>query len=205
MKVVIVDYNMGNLGSIYNMIRKIGYECIISSTPDEILTADKIILPGIGSFDYGIQNLKNLKIYDIIVKKVVSDKTPILGICLGMQLMTDGSEEGQESGFGFIKGFAKRFTFSDPTFKVPHMGWNVVILKKESKLFKGMENQENRFYFIHSYVVECFDKNDILTITNYGYNFVSSFEKENILGVQFHPEKSHKFGMQLFKNFLEQY
>jgi glutamine amidotransferase len=203
--IVIIDYNLGNVNSIANMIKKIGYKCIITSNPHEISQADKIILPGVGAFDYGIQNLKKLNIYNIIIKKVIEEKTPILGICLGMQLLTDGSEEGIEKGFGFVKGYAKKFQFSDNNLKVPHMGWNTVKITKKSKLFYVMENQENRFYFVHSYAVECFDEEDILTLTSYGYDFVSAFEKNNIIGVQFHPEKSHKFGMQLLKNFIEKY
>jgi len=204
-RIVIVDYNMGNLGSIGNMIKKIGYSYIISSNSNEILNAEIIIIPGVGSFDRGIINIKELKLYDVIIKKVIEYETPILGICLGMQILTEGSEEGNEKGFGFIKGYAKKFKFNDNKLKVPHMGWNRVKLLKNSKLFAGMENQENRFYFVHSYAVQCYDTRDILTLTPYGYDFVSSFEKGNIIGVQFHPEKSHKFGMQLLRNFIERY
>lgn len=204
-KIIIVDYKMGNLGSIGNMIKKIGYSYIISSNSKEILNADYLILPGVGSFDLAITNIKQLNLYDIIIKKVIEDRTPVIGICLGMQILTEGSEEGIEKGFGFIKGYAKKFKFDDNKLKVPHMGWNIVRLLKKSKLFIGMENQENRFYFVHSFAVECYETKDILTLTNYGYDFVSSFEKENIIGVQFHPEKSHKFGMQLLRNFIERY
>lgn len=204
-KIIIINYNMGNLGSIVNMIKKIGYSCLVTSDVNEILKAYKIILPGVGSFDYGIKNLKSLGIYDVIFKKVLDGKTPILGICLGMQILTEGSEEGTEKGFGFIKGFARKFDFKDNKLKIPHIGWNTINIKKNSKLFKDMESQENRFYFVHSYAVECDDKKDILTTTFYGYEFVSSFEKENVIGVQFHPEKSHKFGMQLLRNFIEEY
>jgi glutamine amidotransferase len=203
--IVIIDYNLGNVNSIANMIKKIGYKCIITSNPHEISQADKIILPGVGAFDYGIQNLKKLNIYNIIIKKVIEEKTPILGICLGMQLLTKGSEEGNLEGLGCINAYTKKFKFEDNKLKIPHMGWNIVKLQKKSLLFEGMEKQENRFYFVHSYAVECYEKEDILTTTYYGYEFVSSFEKENIIGCQFHPEKSHKFGMKLFKNFVEKY
>lgn len=202
---IIINYNMGNLGSILNMIKKIGYNAIITSNLDEISKASKLILPGVGAFDNGINNLKELGIFDLLNKKILEEKVPILGICLGMQLMTLSSEEGKEKGLGWLNAITKKFNFQNKELKVPHMGWNTITLRKHSKLFNEMENQENRFYFVHSYAVECFDKNDILTTTCYGYEFVSSFEKENIIGVQFHPEKSHKFGMQLLKNFIEKF
>lgn len=203
--IVIVDYGMGNLGSIYNMIKKIGYISTISSDTNQIEKASKIILPGVGAFDNGIYNLKKLNIFELLNQIVLEEKVPILGICLGMQLMTLSSEEGKEKGLGWINAVTKRFTFNDKRLKVPHMGWNTVQIVKQSKLFKNMEYQENRFYFVHSYYVDCLDKSDILTVTNYGFPFVSSFEKENIIGVQFHPEKSHRFGMQILKNFIELY
>lgn len=205
--IVIINYNLGNPGSILNMLKKIGHNAIITSNIDEISKATKIILPGVGAFDNGVSNLKELGLFDLLNKKVIEEKIPILGICLGMQLMTLSSEEGKEKGFGWINAVTKKFNFekSDLNLKIPHMGWNMVKIQKKSKLFSGMEEQENRFYFVHSYAVKCLDKHDILTITFYGYDFVSSFEKENIIGVQFHPEKSHKFGMQLLKNFIENY
>ena len=203
--IVIVDYGMGNLGSIRNMIRKVGGKSVITSDKSEIKEASKIILPGVGTFDNAVKNLEKLGLIDIIKEKVLVEKVPILGICLGMQLLTKGSEEGYLEGFGFIDAETKRFNFKDKDLKIPHMGWNVVKLQKRSRLFEGMENQENRFYFVHSYYVDCFDKRDILTTTFYGIEFISSFEKENIIGCQFHPEKSHKFGMQLLKNFVEKY
>lgn len=169
-----------------------------------IKNADKIILPGVGAFDTGMKNLLRLGLISVIEEKVLKEKTPILGICLGMQLMTIKSEEGQMKGLGLINAVTKRFNLSEG-YRVPHMGWNTVSIQKKSKLFLGMENQENRFYFVHSYYVECFDKEDILTLTNYGISFVSSFERDNSLGLQFHPKKSHKFGMRLFKNFIENY
>ena len=163
------------------------------------------MLPGVGAFDSAVKNLKKLHLWDLIKEKVLVEKVPIMGICLGMQLLTKGSEEGELDGFGFIDAYAKRFEFEKEDLKIPHMGWNVVNLQKKSKLFEGMEHQENRFYFVHSFAVECKENKDILTTTHYGYDFVSSFEKENIIGCQFHPEKSHKFGMKLFKNFVEKY
>lgn len=203
--IVIIDYNLGNPGSILNMIKKIGYNAVLTSDIKQLENASKIILPGVGSFDTGVRNLNNLNLINLLNKKVIEEKTPILGICLGMQLMTLSSEEGKEKGFGWLNAITKKFNFQNKELKVPHMGWNTITLRKHSKLFNEMGNQENRFYFVHSYAVECLDENDILTTTCYGYEFVSSFEKENIIGVQFHPEKSHKFGMQLLKNFILKY
>ena len=203
--ITIIDYGMGNLGSVANMIKKVGGKSIITSNKEDIKNAKKILLPGVGAYDNAIKNLKKLGLWDLITEKVLEEKIPIMGICLGMQLLTKGSEEGSCEGFGFIDAYAKKFKFKNSNLKIPHMGWNIVRLQKKSKLFEGMEKEENRFYFVHSFAVECHNKEDILTITNYGYDFVSSFEKNNIIGCQFHPEKSHKFGMKLFKNFVENY
>lgn len=200
--IVVIDYGMGNLGSIANMIKKVGHKCIITSDLEEIKKATKLILPGVGSFDNGMKNLQERGMVEILNQKVLVEKTPILGICLGMQLMTKSSEEGSLSGLRWVDAQTKRFV-SD-TLKIPHMGWNIIKHQKNSQLFDEME-REKRFYFVHSYCVSCNQEADILTNTNYIQDFVSSFEKENIVGVQFHPEKSHKFGMNLIKNFVENF
>jgi len=200
--IVIVNYNMGNVGSVYNMIKKIGFEALITSNINEIEKAKKIILPGVGAFDNGIINLKKLGLIEILEYKVFKERVPILGICLGMQLMTKKSEEGELQGLSWIDAETKRFV-SD-TYKIPHMGWNYVKIIKNSDLFSS-EFSEWRFYFVHSYYVECYNKDDILTTTFYIHDFVSSFQRENIIGVQFHPEKSHKFGMMLLKNFITKF
>lgn len=200
--IVVIDYGMGNLGSIANMIKKVGHKCIITSDLEEIKKASKLILPGVGSFDNGMRNLAELGMIEILNQKVLIEKTPILGICLGMQLMTKSSEEGKLAGLGWLDAQTKKFV-SD-TLKIPHMGWNIIKHQKSSHLFDECES-EKRFYFVHSYCVSCNNQEDILANTNYTQDFVSSFEKDNVIGVQFHPEKSHKFGMSLLKNFVGKY
>lgn len=202
--ITIVNYNMGNLGSIQNMLSKVGARSLVTNDKTELRKATKLILPGVGAFDSAILSLRKLEIYEV-VKEVVLDKgVPVLGICLGMQLLTQNSEEGSLPGFGFIDAVTKKFHFEDPKMKIPHMGWNLVRQKKESRLFQEMY-AEPRFYFVHSYAVRCECEDDVLLSTDYGHEFVSGFEHRNILGVQFHPEKSHKFGIKLFKNFVEYY
>lgn len=203
--ITIIDYKTGNLGSIRNMLKKIRMESVITSNPEEIESASKIILPGVGSFDQGMENLINLNIKDILNKKVLVDKIPVLGICLGMQLMTLKSEEGRLQGLGWIDADTIRFRFDDTAqFKSPHMGWNFIRQHKESRLLRNMV-PESRFYFVHSFYVRSNNPSDILTSTEYEKEFTSSYERENIIGVQFHPEKSHKFGMALLRNFAELY
>ena len=201
--IIIIDYGMGNLGSILNMLKKIGAEAIISSSPQDISRADKLILPGVGAFDAGLKNLDERGLIPVLQNLVIKKKIPILGICLGMQLMTKSSEEGSRPGLGWIDATTVRFKCGkeEQNLKIPHMGWNVIQWRKESVLFKDMP-EEPRFYFVHSYHAVCNDKEDILATTNYGYDFVSAFQKGNIIGVQFHPEKSHKFGMQVLRNFI---
>lgn len=203
---IIVDYGLGNLGSIKNMLKKIGVESEITSDSEKISTASKLILPGVGAFDNGMTNLKEAGLIDVLNKKVLDEKTPILGICLGMQLMTNSSEEGSEKGLGWINAETKKFDFSgtEKKYPVPHMGWEYVKPKKASRLFENMY-EEPRFYFVHSYFVSVNNPEDALLETNYGFDYVSGFEKGNIVGVQFHPEKSHKFGMVLLKNFAVNY
>jgi imidazole glycerol-phosphate synthase subunit HisH len=200
--IVIVDYKAGNPASVKNMIKKIGYNSEISNDPDLINKSEKIIIPGVGRFDYGISNLRELCLTSVLNYKALEEKIPILGICLGFQLMTRRSEEGTESGLGWLDADTLKFPSDNQEYKVPHMGWNSVEFSKESVLFKNFAD-EARFYFVHSYIVKADRKTDIIGSTTYGSLFTSAMQKGNIFGVQFHPEKSHKYGMQLLTNFLQ--
>lgn len=203
--VTIIDYKTGNIGSIQNMLKKIGETSVITSRKEEIADATKLILPGVGAFDTGMKNLKDLDLIDILNQKVLTDKIPVLGICLGLQLLSNRSEEGILPGLGWVNSETLRFKFVNTSeYKIPHMGWNFISIKKESRLFDGMY-PEARFYFVHSYFLSVSDPKDILASTFYESEFSSAVEKGNISGVQFHPEKSHKFGMRLLKNFVDHY
>lgn len=200
---VIIDYKSGNIGSILNMLKRIGCPARLSSEIEDIRRANRILLPGVGSFDNGMKNLKQIDgLVAALSERVLVDKVPILGICLGMQLLLERSEEGGEAGLGWIKGEVKRIRSVEPRLRIPHMGWNMVSPTSCDTLFYGLED-EAYFYFVHSYCVQAVDASHVLGFTEYGKRFVSAVCKENIFGVQFHPEKSHKFGMQLLKNFVE--
>lgn len=201
--IVVVDYGTGNLGSILNMLRKVGAQAVASADPEVIEGADRLVLPGVGAFDNGVRNLRERGLVEVLNHKVVERGTPILGVCLGMQLLTQGSEEGQLPGFGWVDAEVRRFAFSGAQthLKVPHMGWNTTTLLHPHSLFAGLE-ADARFYFVHSYYVACRNPETALAETWYGEAFTSSVASGNVLGVQFHPEKSHRFGMQLFRNFV---
>jgi glutamine amidotransferase len=202
--IAIIDYEIGNVGSVLNILKKIKAEAIISSRPADLLQASKIILPGVGSFDDAMKNLKRLEYLPVLNHCVLEKKIPILGICMGMQLFTKGSEEGQEAGFGWLDAETVRFNFDEPqqALKVPHMGWNTVDVRQCTPFFEDLD-AERRFYFVHSYHVRCNDPADVLTSTSYGIDFTSAVCRGNILGAQFHPEKSHRFGMEFFKAFAQ--
>ena len=200
---VIIDYGIGNLGSILNMLKRIKVQAKISSDPEEIKTAEKLILPGVGAFDTAMNALNKSGLIPLLNKKVLEDKTPVLGICLGMQLLATGSEEGKLKGLGWLDAKTMKFKF-DPNekLKVPHMGWNRIKIIKEKPLLKDMPKNA-RFYFVHSYYVKCANSKDVAATTNYGTDFASIVQKGNIYGAQFHPEKSHRFGMKLLENFAK--
>ena len=199
--IVIIDYEVGNLGSVQNMFKKVGAASQISKNPEVIAQATKLLLPGIGRFDFCMQALRRSNLIPILEKKVLQEKTPTLGICVGFQMLAEKSEEGIEAGLGWLPAQVKKFK-SQADLKVPHMGWNWVKPLKESQLLQNF-GEDPRFYFAHSYYMETKVPEHNLLQTEYGVSFTSAIQKDNLYGVQFHPEKSHKFGMTLFKNFAE--
>ena len=203
-KIAIIDYGMGNLGSISNMLKHLGYQSLITSDIAEIKSSDFLILPGVGKFDRAMKNIRDLDLEEALKRKVKEDKIPILGICLGMQIMCKSSEEGIESGLGLIDYEVKKFNFENSDLKVPHMGWNYVQMDEDNILHKNLP-ENTRFYFVHSYYVEENKPAFKIFTTHYGLDFVSGFASKNLFGVQFHPEKSHKYGKALFTNFLNYY
>lgn len=201
--VTIINYGMGNLGSIQNMLKRLGHKSVITDNPAQIADAQKLILPGVGAFDTGVSNLKERGQWDVLHQKVIEDKTPILGICLGMQLMTQQSEEGVLKGLGWVNGETIKFQMEDKvTYKIPHMGWTPVKAIREHPLL-GLSEMDARFYFVHSYYVKMHDETENWLESTYCYPFTSGFAKDNIMGVQFHPEKSHRYGMKLLHNFCK--
>ncbi|MHA2602277.1 MAG: imidazole glycerol phosphate synthase subunit HisH [Candidatus Thorarchaeota archaeon SMTZ1-83] len=201
--ITIVDYGMGNLGSIRNMLTRLGFEVEISSDIQEIENATKLILPGVGAFDNAMKNLEERGMIPVLNELVLNRRVPILGICLGMQLLSQRSEEGNMQGLGWIEAETIRFRFNPgQNLRIPHMGWNTVTIQQDSCLFNDMY-EEPRFYFVHSYHVKCVSEETTLARTHYGIDFTSAVSHDNIYGVQFHPEKSHKFGMKTLKNFAE--
>lgn len=205
----VLDYGMGNSASMLNIIGKIGGHAELCRKPEELKNASAIILPGVGAFDNGMENLEKTRLLDALERRVLEDKVPFLGVCLGMQLLFEQSEEGkqQKRGLGWLNGNVTRFEFSGPRLnkskKIPHMGWNTVNPITAERLYTNLRD-EARFYFVHSYHVNCFNQADVIATTHYGYTFTCSVKHKNIWGVQFHPEKSHRFGLQFFQNFLEE-
>ncbi len=202
--IVVVDYGVGNLGSIVNMLKKAGAKAVSSSDPDVLQQAEKIILPGIGAFDAGMNKLNEHGLVPLLNYLALEKKVPFLGLCLGLQLMTKNSEEGEAQGLGWLDAVTVRFKYEEgqPHLKVPHMGWNTINIRRGHPIFAGLE-PDARFYFVHSYFVKSNNPQEVLAKTDYGGSFDSILGRENILGAQFHPEKSHKFGLQLLKNFAE--
>lgn len=203
MKLVVVDAGIGNLGAIPNMLKRIGASATITNERRVIAQADRLILPGVGAFDPAMQTLNDLGIVDALTEKAIVERVPVLGVCLGMQLLFERSEEGSLPGLGWISGRVVKFKLNgaDRTLRIPHMGWNWVERANDAALFAGFE-ETPRFYFAHSYHVDPAEAADVAGWTEYGYRFAASVQHENIGGIQFHPEKSHRFGLKVFENFL---
>lgn len=197
--VIIIQTGTSNLGSIVNILKKISIQAKVSNDITEIMNASHLILPGVGSFDAAMHYISDIK--NLIVERVQNDRIPILGICLGLQLMTKGSEEGNLAGLGLVDATIIRFQLNNTQYKIPHMGWNKIHLKKKFELLDGTP-EDPRFYFVHSFHLSNIDTELILATTEYGYSFPSAFLHNHICGVQFHPEKSHKFGISFLKNYF---
>jgi glutamine amidotransferase len=200
--ITIIDYGAGNIGSVLNMIKHVGGEASVANSAAGVLVAEKILLPGVGSFDNAMTRLAGLGLVEPLKERAKAG-IPFLGICLGMQLLANESEEGRMSGLGLIPGQVRRLTFegNEARLKIPHMGWNSVTPVRVHPLVAGLE-EDARFYFVHSYHFVCDSDEDILLKSVYGYPFTSGVQRGNVMGVQFHPEKSHRYGMQLIRNFV---
>lgn len=200
--IAIIDSGMGNVGSIANMLKKIGAEAVITNKKEELHEAEKIILPGVGTFDHGMECLREAGLPDIIRSETLENKKPLLGICLGMQLLGKRSDEGKSEGLNLIDFETKAFNIpQEMHLKIPHMGWDVVEFTQKDKILEGITGQQ-KYYFVHSYHAVCTNKENILMKCDYGYEFAAAVKNGNIYGTQFHPEKSHRFGMRLLENFV---
>lgn len=198
---VIVDAGLGNVGSLRNMCRRVGADVMISSDPEVVARATRLLLPGVGAFDEGMRRLHERGLVAAL-ETARTAGTPVLGICLGMQLMTNGSEEGTSDGLGWIDAQTVRLP-KDVGIRVPHMGWNASTPVRETSIFAGRpDDPDTRYYFVHSYHVRCNDPSDELAVTDYGIRFTSAVQRGSVVATQFHPEKSHRFGMQLLRTYL---
>lgn len=200
--IAIVDYGLGNIGSVAHMLRHIGADCIFASTAQEIERASALILPGVGAFDYAMEILHRKGLVEPLRRQALDRKVPMLGICLGMQLLANRSEEGNAAGLGLIDAeFLKFRSEAGSGLKVPHMGWNTATVVRENPLIDDTK-EEKRFYFVHSYYARTKNPHDDIATCTYGVKFVAAYGRDNIFGVQFHPERSHKFGMGVLRNFM---
>ena len=200
--IAILDYGLGNPASVRNMLRKAGHDAEISADPAVLRSATRLILPGVGAFDHGMQNLEERGLIPVLTDAALERKVPFLGICLGMQLLSRGSEEGKRPGLGWLAADTVRFNLSESDLRVPHMGWNTVIRKRDSFLADQLP-ADARFYFVHSYHVRFEDAADVALVAHYGTEVAAAACRGNVAGTQFHPEKSHKFGLALLKAFAE--
>lgn len=200
--ITIVDYGSGNIEAFKNIYKKLNIGCEVATTPEEILTAKKLVLPGVGAFDETMRILRDSGMVDALNKQVLENKVPVIGICVGMQILSKKSDEGELDGLGWIDAEVKKFDVSKLTQKphLPHMGWNTFQTEKESPILGDLKPAKG-FYFLHTYYFSCHNEADILASTVYGDRYTSAVNHENIFGVQFHPEKSHSNGVQLLKNF----
>lgn len=204
MRIVVVNTGVGNVRAIPNMLKRLQASVEISADPEAVHAAECLILPGVGSFDAAVRRLRESGLIAALTHKAMTERTPMLGICLGMQLMADSSEEGTEPGLGWIPGRLKRFRPEDggaEPIRVPHMGWNLIHRIADEPLYAGME-KEARFYFDHSYYLKPEDDAYLCGSAEYGVTFAAGIKRDNLFGVQFHPEKSHRFGLRLLENFL---
>ena len=202
MSIAIIDYGLGNLGSVANMLKKIGVRARVTADPEEIRESKALVLPGVGHFDTGMRNLVASGLKEVLDERVQEAKVPVLGICLGMQLMARRSDEGSEPGLAWLAADVRRFDFPvGQRLAVPHMGWNE-LEPVDPSLYRGLEGPP-RFYFVHSYHLVCDDDADVAGWATYGYRFAASVHRGSIFGTQFHPEKSHRFGKAVLKNFAE--
>ena len=198
----IVDYRMGNLNSVKKKLDRLKTTSSITSNPRDIIKADKIILVGVGHFAKAMKNIQELDLLDALSEVAIIKKKPVLGICLGMQLMAKDSEEGNTEGLGWLDANVRKMQVDDTLkFKIPHTGWNKITQSKKSHLMKGIP-ESSEFYFVHSYYFKSNETSNILNETEYCFKFTSAIEKDNIFGVQYHPEKSHDVGEVLLKNFI---
>ena len=202
--IAIVDYGLGNVRAFANIYKRLNIEAVLASTADVLERAERIILPGVGSFDWAMRRLERSGLRPALDERVTVAGRPVLGVCVGMQMMARSSEEGVEPGLGWIDGHVKRFApEADGTARMlPHMGWNDVMPSRDSALLKGLE-EDARFYFLHSYYFAPDGQGDVIAATDYGGRFACAVQSGNCHGVQFHPEKSHGWGIQLLKNFAE--
>ncbi|HNT61198.1 MAG TPA: imidazole glycerol phosphate synthase subunit HisH [Candidatus Bilamarchaeaceae archaeon] len=198
----IIDYGMGNLRSVAKAFELLGAEVLISGNSEELVVAEKLVLPGVGAFGDGMENLRKRGLVDFLDKEVNRNGKMILGICLGMQLLAErGFERGENRGLGWIGGEVRKFSVDGQGLKVPHVGWNEVRFGRDDPLFRGIRNG-SCFYFVHSYHMACRDRADVLATCNYGHDFTAAVRKKNIMGTQFHPEKSQDAGLRILENYL---